>query len=97
MKYLSMVLRGILLHLTLILMNGIESSERPIRWSDDYSPTKAPTINELLITLRTLFYYRKCCVLQTGGVKQYLLETIQFVERVSPMCIKNIINLMYNY
>lgn len=92
-----MVLPGILLRLILIRMNGIESFERPIRWSDDYSPTKAPTINELLITLRTLFYYRKRCVLQTGGVRQYLLETIQFVERVSPQCIKNIINLMYNY
>ena len=78
-------------------MSGIELSERPLRWSDDYAPTNAPTINELLITLRTLFYYRKRCVLQTGGVKQYLLESIQFLERVSPKCIHNIINLMYNY
>lgn len=78
-------------------MSGTELSERPLRWSDDYAPTKAPTINELLITLRTLFYYRKRCVLQTGGVKQYLLESIGFIERVSPKCIHNIINLMYNY
>lgn len=78
-------------------MNGIEQSARPLRWSDDYAPTKAPTINELLITLRTLFYYRKRCVMQTGGVRQYLLETIQFLERVSPECIHRIINLMYNY
>lgn len=78
-------------------MSGIEKSDRPIRWSDDYAPTKAPTINELLITLRTLFYYRKRCVMQTGSLKQYLSETISFVERVSPLCIKNIINLMYNY
>lgn len=85
------------MNLTLIRMNGIESSDRPKCWSYDYAPTKAPTINELLITLRTLFYYRKRCVLQTGGIKQYLLETIQFVERVSPPSIKNIINLMYNY
>lgn len=92
-----MVLLGIPLYLILIRMSGIELSERPLCWSDDYSPTKAPTINELLITLRTLFYYRKRCVLQTGGVKRYLLETIQFVERVSPSCIKNIINFMYNY
>lgn len=76
-------------------MSGIELSERPLCWSDDYSPTKAPTINELLITLRTLFYYRKRCVMQTGSLKQYLSETISFVERVSPSCIKNIINLMY--
>lgn len=80
-----------------ILMSGIVSSERPLRWSDDYAPTAEPTINELLITLRTLFYYRKCCVMQTGGVRQYLLETIQFLERVAPKCIQNIINLMYNY
>ena len=78
-------------------MNGTELSDRPLRWSDDYAPTNAPTINELLITLRTLFYYRKRCVLQTGGVKQYLLESIQFIERISPKCIHNIINLMYNY
>lgn len=78
-------------------MSGTELSERPLRWSDDYAPTHAPTINELLITLRTLFYYRKRCVLQIGGVKQYLLESIQFIERVSPQCIHNIINLMYNY
>lgn len=78
-------------------MNGTELSERPLRWSDDYAPTNAPTINELLITLRTLFYYRKRCVLQTGGVRQYLLETIQFLELVAPKCIQNIINLMYNY
>jgi hypothetical protein len=96
MSYLFMVLLGILLHLIHILMSGIESSNRPLRWSDDYSPTKAPTINEMLITLRTLFYYRKRCVLQTGGVKPYLFETIQFLERVSPACIKNIINLLYN-
>lgn len=96
MSYQFMALRGILPHLIHILMSGIESFERPLRWSDDYSPTKEPTINELLITLRTLFYYRKRCVLQTGGIKQYLFETIQFVERVSPSCIKNIINLMYN-
>ena len=77
-------------------MSGTELSERPIIWSDDYAPTDAPTINELLITLRTLFYYRKRCVFQTGGVKQYLSESIQFLERVSPKCIHNIINLMYN-
>lgn len=79
-----------------IPMSGIESSDRPLRWSDDYSPTKAPTINELLITLRTLFYYRKRCVMQTGSLKQYLQESIQFLERVSPKCIHNIINMMYN-
>ena len=78
-------------------MSGTELSERPLRWSDDYAPTNAPTINELLITLRTLFYYRKRCVMQTGSVRQYLLETIQFLERVSPKCILNIINLLYNY
>lgn len=78
-------------------MSGTEKSERPISWSDDFAPSKAPTINELLITLRTLFYYRKRCVMQTGGVKTYLLETIQFLERVAPKCIQNIINLMYNY
>lgn len=78
-------------------MSGTESFDRPLRWSDVYAPTNAPTINELLITLRTLFYYRKRCVLQTGGIKQYLLESIQFIERVSPKCIQNIINLMYNY
>lgn len=78
-------------------MSGTVLPDRPLRWSDDYSPTKAPTINELLITLRTLFYFRKRCVFVTGGVKQYLLESIQFIERVSPKCIHNIINLMYNY
>lgn len=78
-------------------MSGIALSERSLRWSADYAPTHAPTINELLITLRTLHYYRKRCVMQTGGVKQYLLETIQFLERVSPKCIQNIINLLYNY
>ncbi len=78
-------------------MSGSELSERPLCWSDDYAPTNAPTINELLITLRTLFYYRKRCVMQSGGIKQYLLESIQFIERVSPKCIQNIINLMYNY
>lgn len=87
---------GILQPLIHILMSGIESSDRPLSWSDDYAPTDAPTINELLITLRTLFYYRKRCVIQTGGVKQYLLESIQFLERVSPKYIHNIINLMYN-
>ncbi len=92
-----MVSLGIVQLLILILMSGIELSERPLRWSADYAPKKEPTINELLITLRTLFYYRKRCVLQTGGVKQYLLESIQFIERVSPRCIHNIINLMYNY
>ena len=78
-------------------MSGIVSFDFPHRWSDDYAPSNAPTINELLITLRTLFYYRKRCVMQTGGVKQYLLESIQFLERVSPKCIHNIINMMYNY
>lgn len=78
-------------------MSGIVSSERPLRWSDDYAPTDAPTINELLITLRTLFYYRKRCVSQCGSIKQYLIESIGFLERVSPPCIHNIINLMYNY
>ncbi len=92
-----MVLPGIVQPLILILMSGIELSERSLRWSDDYAPTNAPTINELLITLRTLFYYRKRCVLQTGGVEQYLLESIRFIERISPKCIHNIINLMYNY
>lgn len=92
-----MALLGIVQPLILILMSGIELSERSLRWSIDYAPTKAPTINELLITLRTLFYYRKRCVLQSGAVKQYLLESIQFIERVSPKCIHNIINLMYNY
>lgn len=92
-----MALLGILQPLILILMSGTELSERPLRWSDDYAPTNAPTINELLITLRTLFFYRKRCVLQTGGIKQYLLESIGFIERVSPKCIHNIINLMYNY
>ncbi len=80
-----------------IPMNGIELSNRSLRWSLDYAPTKEPTINELLITLRTLFYYRKRCIMQTGSLKQYLLETIQFLERVSPKCIHNIINMMYNY
>lgn len=78
-------------------MSGIAESDRPLRWSDDYAPSNAPSVNEFLITLRTLFYYRKCCVSQTGGIKQYLLETIQFLERVSPKCIRNIINFMYNY
>ena len=78
-------------------MNGIELPSRPLSWSDDYAPTDEPTINELLITLRTLFYYRKRCVIQTGSIKPYLSETIQFIERVSPKCIHNIINLMYNY
>lgn len=77
-------------------MSGTALPERPIRWSDDYAPTDAPTISELLITLRTLFYYRKHCVMQTGSVKQYLLETIQFLELVAPKCIHNIINFMYN-
>lgn len=92
-----MVSLGIVQLLMLILMNGIELSERSLRWSDDYAPSKAPTVNELLITLRTLFYYRKRCVMQTGSIKQYLSETIAFLERVSPKCIHNIINLMYNY
>lgn len=88
---------GIVQLFMFILMNGIESSDRPLCWSKDYAPSKAPTINELLITLRTLFYYRKRCVIQTGSVRQYLSECIGFLERVSPKCIHNIINLMYNY
>jgi hypothetical protein len=77
-------------------MSGTVESKRHLLCSDDYAPTKAPTANELLITLRTLFYYRKCCVMQTGGVKKYLVESIQFLERVSPKYIHNIIHLMYN-
>lgn len=78
-------------------MSGIVESDRPLRWSDDYAPNSEPTINELLITLRTLFWYRTKCVKQTGFVTRYLVETIQFFERVAPKCIQNIINLMYNY
>lgn len=77
-------------------MNGIDLSERPISRFCGKAPIHAPTIDELLVTLRTLFYYRKRCVLQTGGVLPYLLETIRFLELLSPPRIKNIINLMYN-
>lgn len=73
-------------------MSGIVSSD----WKNDYVSSNEPTINELLITLRTLFYYRKRCVKQTGFVTKYLFETIGFLERIAPKEIQNIINMMYN-
>lgn len=86
-----------ILQLTMhILMSGTERSNKQMEWRASYSPSSEPTINEILITLRTLFYFRKRSVSQLGFVRQYLIETIGFLERVAPKEIKNIINLMYN-
>lgn len=76
-------------------MSGIVLSKQ-IEWRADYAPTSSPTLNELLITLRTLHYYSRRCAKQNGSIKPYLTECIGFIERSSPKEIQNIINLMYN-
>lgn len=68
-----------------------------MEWRADYAPTSEPTLNEILCCLRVLHYFRKRCVKQNGFVTKYLYETIQFLERIAPKDIQNIINMMYNY
>lgn len=59
------------------------------------SKSDAPSPSEKLATLRTLYYYRNKLLNKNGFLNSYLLETILYVEHVSPE-LSNIINLLYN-
>lgn len=78
-------------------MSGIVSSKQ-MAWRADYAPTSEPTINEFLITLRTLHHVRR--KMQSKGVivplRSAMSDVITYLESISPEEISNIINLMYN-
>nr|DAQ28935.1 MAG TPA: hypothetical protein [Microviridae sp.] len=78
-------------------MSGIVSSKQ-MAWRADYAPTSEPTINEFLITLRTLHYIRREMNKKNMLVplRIAMSDVITFIESISPNEIHNIINLMYN-
>lgn len=59
------------------------------------SKSDIPTPSDKLATLRTLYYYRRKVLNKRGFLNSYLLETISYVERMSPE-LSHIINLLYN-
>lgn len=59
------------------------------------SNSDSPSPSEKLVTLRTLYYYRKKLLNKNGFLNSYLLETILYIEQVSPE-LSNVINLLYN-
>jgi hypothetical protein len=59
------------------------------------SKPNIPTASEKLATLRTLYYYRSRILIKQGFLNSYLLETIRFIEHVSPE-LSHVINLLYN-
>lgn len=54
-----------------------------------------PSASEKLATLRTLYFYRSRILNKQGFLNSYLLETIRYIEQVSPE-LSHIINLLYN-
>lgn len=81
----------------IILMSGIVTSKQ-MAWRADYAPTSEPTINEFLITLRTLHYVRREMHKKKVIVPllQSMSDVIMYLESISPDEIRNIINLFYN-
>lgn len=53
-----------------------------------------PSPSDKLATLRTLYFYRSRILLKNGSLPSYLLETIRYIEQVSPE-LSNVINLLY--
>lgn len=78
-------------------MSGIVESKQ-MAWRADYAPTSEPSINEFLITLRTLHYVRRQLHAKNMSVplRTAMSDVITFLESISPNEIKNIINFMYN-
>lgn len=78
-------------------MSGIVTSKQ-MAWRADYAPTSEPTINEFLITLRTLHYIRRELHKKNMLVplRIAMSDVITYIESISPNEIHNIINLMYN-
>lgn len=80
-----------------ILMSGIASS-RQLAWLDDYSPSREPSINEFLTTLRVLHHVRRAMQKECTAIflRNSITDVITYLETHSPQDIHNIINLMYN-
>jgi hypothetical protein len=54
-----------------------------------------PSPSDKLITLRTLYYYRRLFLKRNGFLTTSFFDTIQFIEHDSPE-LSHIINLLYN-
>nr|DAU10103.1 MAG TPA: hypothetical protein [Microviridae sp.] len=78
-------------------MSGIVTS-KPMDWRADFAPTSEPTINEFLITLRTLHYVRREMNKKEVRIplRQSMSDVIMYLESISPNELCNIINLLYN-